>query len=51
MPLDLVPLALDTRMTPLPDVLVDGRPDDFAVHEVLGCPDAVMLVVVWARVA
>lgn len=37
MPVDLGPLAFD--------VFVDARPDDFAADEMLGGPDASMLVV------
>lgn len=45
MPVDLVSLAFGTGTTPLPNVLVDGGPDDFAADDVLGGPDATMLVV------
>ena len=60
---DLGPLAFEARATPLPNIFVDGGPDDLAADEVLGGPDAAMLVVgieesptegrrdVWAGVA
>lgn len=35
MPVDLGPLAFDARATPLPNILVDGGPDDLAADEVL----------------
>ena len=45
MPVDLGPLVFDARAAPLSNVFVDTRPDDFAADEMLGGPDASMLVV------
>lgn len=45
MPLDLTSLALDAGTAPQSDALVDSRPHDLAVDEILGGTDAAVLAV------